>query len=159
MPVQVAPSNHGAKPINSRFSGNALDVLQEVYPALWGQLIKVLQSLFDDDTFSSPILLSENGLVNSIIDAYSQHHQLTLRPEDIWFAVLTQISVYITTHAEELREKFVEHEGQKELKIKSGDRYSIDFGAFTREMTKLIEQNIIDPEYRAWIMRNFLTST
>lgn len=61
---------------------------------------------------------------------------------------------------EELRDKFVAHRGQKTLEIRydSGDRYTVDFGVFAKEMTRLIEENVIDPEFRYWIMPDFTTT-
>ncbi|CAG8976784.1 hypothetical protein HYALB_00008443 [Hymenoscyphus albidus] len=104
---------------------------------------------------------SSNGFVRSIISAYSEHHHLILRPEDIWFAILTQISSYVNAHAEYLRDIFVEHKGQKELVIEygSGNRYSVDFGAFAYQMSKLLEDKIVDQEYRDWVMPKFTTTT
>lgn len=49
-----------------------------------------------------------NGLIlttflSSAVKAYSYHHHLVLRPEDVWFSILVQLNVYINEHAEELR--------------------------------------------------------
>jgi len=155
------PSNHGAKRIEGRFADDAWEVLQASRPDLQQHSAAILQSSFDDDSLPSALLSSRNGLVYSIISAYSNHHHLQIRPEDIWFAVITQISSYINAHSEELRDKFVEHQGQKELVIEyfSGDRYNVDFGTFAKKMTSLIEKNIIDPELREWILPEFTTTT
>lgn len=51
-----------------------------------------------------------------------------IRPEDVWFAIIAQLSFYINRHAEELRGKFVPFEGEKELvKLFFGNRYTVDF--------------------------------
>src|SRR4051794_6438753 len=62
---------------------------------------------------------------------------------------------------QELRGKFVEREGQNELKIvyHSGNRFRVDYSAFARDMTKLIEQKIIDPGFREWVLPKFSTAT
>lgn len=71
------------------------------------------------------------------------------------------MSTYINKHAEELREHFVAHEGLKELWINynTGDRYSVDFGVFAEEMGHLLQQNVVDPDLRDWMMPAFSTTT
>ena len=52
------------------------------------------------------------------------------------------------------------HEGKKELIIQAlGNRYSVDFGYMARQMTTLIDENIVDPTLREWILPNFSTTT
>lgn len=92
--------------------------------------------------------------------AYSYHQHLLMRPEDIWFAILTQFSIYIKKHAEELRKKFVAHTGKKELEVKRGDtRYMVDHNYVVEEMAQLIEKNIVDPELRRWVTPAFTTTS
>ena len=40
---------------------------------------------------------------------------MILRPDDVWIAITTSFARYMEVHAEDLRSKFVDHEGQKEL--------------------------------------------
>lgn len=108
----------------------------------------------------SAIDASSNGFVKGAIRAYSYHHHLRIRPEDVWFAILSQFSIYINAHAEELRGQFVAHEDKKELELKyCGTRYTVDFGRFAEKMGELIEENVVDPELRRWIMPAFTTTT
>lgn len=164
MPVRVVPSAHGANSIKygheDKFVDNAFEVLMTACPDVGEKSIEILQTSLDDDGLPSAMKASRNGLVYSICKAYSYHHHLHIRPEDIWFAALSQFSFFINAHSEELRDKFVAHQGQKELSIKynTGDRYSVDFGVFAQEVTRLIEENVIDPELRSWMMPNFTTS-
>jgi Domain of unknown function (DUF4419) len=52
----------------------------------------------------------------------------------------------VNAHAEELRERFVAHEGKKELVVyASGTRYTVDFGDMARQMTSLIDENVSSP--------------
>ena len=49
----------------------------------------------------------------------------------------------VNAHAEELRDRFVAHEGKKELVVRTaGSRYTADFGNVARQMTELIDQNV-----------------
>lgn len=71
-----------------------------------------------------------------------------------------QLNFFINAHAEELRSLFVAHEGQKELTVvDAGTIHSADFGKLAVLMTKVIEENILDPELRTWIMPAFSTTT
>jgi len=119
MPVTVRPSTHGASLISfqrKRPAENAGEVLKYACRKEQRKCLELLQSSFDSE-LPPALLPSNNGLVGSVIDAYSSHHHLSIRPEDVWFAILTQLSTYVNKHAEELREHFVAHEGKKELWI------------------------------------------
>jgi hypothetical protein len=120
----------------------------------------IIQSSFSPELLRDQhIDPSENGLVHSCWRAYSNHHHLALRPEDIWFAVLSQTGFYINAHAEELRHLFVAHEGQKELEVvEVGNLHSVDFGALAERMTREIQRNVLDPELRSWVMPDFTTT-
>lgn len=103
---------------------------------------------------------SQHGFVRAVFHAYSEHHHLILRPEDVWFSILTQLNFFINAHAEELRSLLVAHKGQKELTIiDAGTIHSVDFGKLAIRMTEVIEENILDPELRTWIMPAFSTTT
>ena len=58
-----------------------------------------------------------NGFIGAIFKAYNEHRHLVLRPDDIWLAITTALAHYINKHSEQMHGTFVEHEGQKELKI------------------------------------------
>eukprot|EP00971_Amphidinium_carterae_P027835 548725-Amphidinium_carterae.1 len=46
------------------------------------------------------------GLVSTIVDAYNNHHELVLRPDDLWQAIVTQFSFYVNANGEALRDRF-----------------------------------------------------
>jgi hypothetical protein len=112
------------------------------------------------DTKITHLLPKGNGFVDTVISAYSQHHALIIRPDDVWLAILTQFNFFVNANAELLRTQFVQHKGKKHLVVRGvGTRYSVDFGAMTRAMVGLIEKNIVDPELREWILPKFSTTT
>ncbi|KAJ7264370.1 hypothetical protein C8J57DRAFT_1624994 [Mycena rebaudengoi] len=101
-----------------------------------------------------------NGFVDTVISAYSQHHALTIRPDDVWLSILVQFNFFVNANTELLRGNFVAHEGKKHLVVSGvGTHYSIDFGAMSREMVGLMEKNIVDPKLHEWILPNFSTTT
>lgn len=94
------------------------------------------------------------------VRAYDEHLHLVIRPEDVWFAILTQLRLYTNGHAEEVRGSFVSHQGQKELEIKSeGGSRTYDCGHMATRMATLMEMNFIDPTMRAWVQPNFTHTT
>jgi len=112
------------------------------------------------DPEDNVLLSSENGFVWSVIHSYCGHHHLTLRPEDIWFAILTQFKIYINAHAEELRDVFVKHAGRQKLIFPMYDnRFTIDYGSFAKQAAALVEERILEKGLREWISPGFSTST
>jgi hypothetical protein len=150
----VDPSGRGA----GFASNSAVEILDRAHTKKHGTL---LQSSFDDNDFPPSISANRNGFVHSVTEAYDYHHHLIIRPDDIWIAITTQFSAYVNANAEKLRHVFVAHEGQKELVVvyPLGNRYTVDWGNFAEQMTGLIEQNILDPELRKWIVPTFTTTT
>lgn len=113
-----------------------------------------------EDSFDTPTLSTNKGLIGSVLTAYSTHQNLQLRPDDIWITLLAQFSSYVNGRAEELRDKIVDHEGQKELEVKAGGTiYSVDFGWMSVQMLDKISENIKDPTLREWFLPGFSTST
>jgi len=103
---------------------------------------------------------NESGFVHGVIRAYNDHHNLIIRPDDIWTAILAQFNLYVIAHAQELRSKFVAHEGKKKLKIiVGGTRYTVDYGKIAQWFGDLLRENIIDPALQDWILPDFSTST
>ncbi|KAK3720054.1 hypothetical protein LTR37_003877 [Vermiconidia calcicola] len=153
MPVTIFPASHSANlvRIDKCYTGpanNSREILRNACPEDEGNCLELLQSSFDANT--EPAMLPRtNGFVNAAITAYNQHHHLIIRPEDVWTAIITQFNFYVNAHAEELRDKFVAHEGKKELRLEyAGNRYSFDFSIFAEQMGQLIQKNVVDPELR-----------
>ena len=91
MPVTIKSSAHGANAINalSGYASNTEEALRGTCPSRKWDHGELLQSSMGAGDMPPNLMSSDNGLVRSIIQAYSQHHHLVIRPEDIWFAILT----------------------------------------------------------------------
>jgi hypothetical protein len=79
----------------------------------------ILHSSFNEIIPSGPgsVVPHGNGFVNGIMRAFQQDLHLVLRPDDVWLAITTQFSFYVTRHAEKLRAKFAKYDGKKELMV------------------------------------------
>ena len=127
-------------------------------PKNYTRYTMVIQSSFSN-VREDPIKASDNGFVWSAIQAYNHHHNLIIRPDDFWLAILTQFNIYVTAHVEKLRRLFVAHDGHKELEITAiGTTWTYDWAQFPRNISELTEKNVTDPELRAWIIPNFSTT-
>ncbi|KAJ4322095.1 hypothetical protein N0V94_002563 [Neodidymelliopsis sp. IMI 364377] len=138
-----------------------MPLFKEACPSEYKEGRRIIQSSIPksylQDTHISP---SRNGFVMAAFHAYSSHHHLTIRPEDVWFSILSQLNFYINAHAEELRSYFVSHAGQKELTVFAvGTIDTVDFGAIAKHMTNEIQKNVKDEDLQKWIMPDFSTTT
>lgn len=162
MPITIKPAKHAAKLVPDNFTSckEPLALLEGACVGEYLDCKEIIQSSFASlSKSSSTIDPSANGFVHSAIHAYSDHYHLNIRPEDVWFAIISQLSFYINLHAEELRGKFVAFEGKKELvAIAIGNRHSVDFGALAKALTVEVEHNVVDPELREWCMPAFSTT-
>lgn len=139
---------------------SAKAILEHACPTEYRRCKGIVQSSFDKFSAETSIYPSSNGFVRAAIAAYSGHHHLTIRPEDVWFAILTQLGFFVNGHAEELRSFFVSHEGRKELIVTGGGNiHTADFGALAVQMTNEIAKNVVNPELRTWVMPAFSTTT
>ncbi|KAJ7050676.1 hypothetical protein C8F01DRAFT_1343872 [Mycena amicta] len=106
------------------------------------------------------IIPSPNGFMNTVVDAYNEHHMLILRPDDVWLAVLCQFNFFLngTGRAEQLRAAFVSHESKIFLELSVADD---DMGRMARLMTRETEKAVVtvDPTLRAWAEPDFSTTT
>lgn len=157
MPVTTYPAAHAAQSCANRKECDSSP--ESLLPSqAHEKMDRMLQSSFT--TEEKTLYASTNGFVRGAVDAYSNHHHLILRPDDIWLAILTQLSLFINAHSEELRGRLVPHDGKKELIVHcAGTMDNYDWTQFTQKTNDLLAQNVNDPELRNWIMHSFSTTT
>ncbi|KAI2626673.1 hypothetical protein GGR54DRAFT_480238 [Hypoxylon sp. NC1633] len=165
MPVIVRPSDHGSRSWAGRRyrPASSPDILlhytltddTRTSPPRARQLV---QSSFAGLERKDNVFATKNGFVHACVDAYNEHHCLVIRPEDVWFSILTQFNAYVNAHSEELRKSFCGHGGQQELHIES-DLEGIDHGKMAYAMTKMMQENVRDEGLQQWILPTFTTTT
>ena len=120
--------------------------------------VKIIQSSWSegDQGFTS-----EFGLSGAILEAYSYHHDLVLRPDNFWQAILTQFGFYLLGNAEELRDRLVDFQGKTKLTVETfGTLLTADFGECANRMVdEQISKNIRDPSIAEWLQPNFTTTS
>ncbi|KAI9330135.1 hypothetical protein DFJ73DRAFT_859230 [Zopfochytrium polystomum] len=114
-------------------------------------------------TTPKSFFVDQRGLVGCVVSAYCQHHNLALRPDDVWLAVTAQFAQYVTGNAEALRSTLVDFRGKKKLDIRIPPPSPIDDPSVvefvSRRFGELIEENIKDKELRRWVAPDFSTTT
>lgn len=64
-----------------------------------------------------PGAMGPHGLANAIIAAFSEHYPLVISPDVFWVTLTQSLANHINANAEQLRSKFVSHEGKKKITI------------------------------------------
>ncbi|KAK3692611.1 hypothetical protein B0T22DRAFT_369012 [Podospora appendiculata] len=116
---------------------------------------------------NSTTFATKNGFVHTSIEAYNEHHHLVLRPEDVWFAILTQLSVYVNANADNLQHRLVTPPssttapapGQKEALHIDVPLAGLDHGLLAYQMAKLLSTRLQDPSLLDFILPTFSTTT
>ncbi|PVF95612.1 hypothetical protein CPB86DRAFT_817051 [Serendipita vermifera] len=92
MPITFKIAAHDAKEYKwyqPRGEVNASEALNQIWRPDKFQVKEFLQSSFRPSSSFNP---NDSGFVNTIVDAYNQHHHLIIRPDDIWISILSQIN-------------------------------------------------------------------
>jgi Domain of unknown function (DUF4419) len=60
---------------------------------------------------------TRNAFVSAVAIAFAEHHPLYLKPVHFWLLISQAVAHHINKNADALRNKFVEHDGKKTLKV------------------------------------------
>ncbi|WP_425398246.1 DUF4419 domain-containing protein [Aeoliella sp.] len=71
----------------------------------------------------SPLVYCDNNhsLLAAILIAFYQHMPLRLSPDAIWITLARGFALHVNEHAEQLRHRFVTHEGKRKLVVQRED--------------------------------------
>ncbi|TDL14641.1 hypothetical protein BD410DRAFT_823196 [Rickenella mellea] len=167
MPVTFKVAPHAANPVRVQKDGlkslrspsHALAAVRFASKSRFHSNEEVLQSSLTKDVLPS-FSPRDNGFVRMVVEAYNAHHNLIIRPDDVWISILGQLNFYINAHTGDLRSKFVSHDGQKELVVECyGNRRNVDFGKLANTMSEELKKNIKSPDLHELIIPNFSTTT
>lgn len=62
-----------------------------------------------------------NGFVQAAHLAFDRHYELVLSPDDVWLCIAQGFAQHIDLNAEQLRDRFVRHEGKAEIVVRRDD--------------------------------------
>ncbi|CAI4216869.1 unnamed protein product [Parascedosporium putredinis] len=115
----------------------------------------LLSSLeFEDITEKTGLQPSADSFLRGALQAWGQHLHLVIRPEEVWFTILVQMNFYMNTHAEEIRDLFVDHEGKEKISVEDYTWYLV-LERFQYEIQDRVKTDWL----LEWIQPNFTTTT
>ncbi len=99
-----------------------------------------------------------NSFYGAFVQAYNNHEDVMLSPDDVWMIICLHFSKYINANAEKMREMFVSHEGKKKLTIETWNELSESkwdefFNLMIGEIKKNTKDGIVDT-----LQSNFTTT-
>ena len=60
---------------------------------------------------------------------------MILRPDDLWTALVTQFSFYVNANVEQLRDRFVDFQGKRKLRLRTdGHLFASTFDQISKKM-------------------------
>ena len=115
------PDNHcGVKTTGSKLS---LDLNRHIDGDLFSEWEpKILANSFAD--VDNLYDIGEDVVFQMLLKAWCQHRPVVLTPDAIWLIICQQFSHIVNEKPEKYRGVLVNHEGKKELKVKSNDLFS-----------------------------------
>jgi hypothetical protein len=152
MPVTIKPTQNRAREARLDQVSTGKQLLHRSCEDEYFKCARIIRSSFDHADLSG-VASSKNGFVYACIFAYSTHHHLAIRPDDVWFAILSQLGLYIDGNAEELRSIFVSHEGQKDLMVESS------WEDFPEKIIREMAKDMNESDLPEWIKPDFSTTT
>lgn len=129
-----------------------------LYKAIGGRMI--LDATNFSTEFPDSISWTKSAsFVDTVFYGYQKHHNVILRPDDMWTAIAVQFSLYVNANEKELRHLFVSFNGKKELQVKFSVPVSqVPITEFITKILSLTRENI-EPSIYDWILPNFSTTT
>lgn len=141
-----------------RTIGNILSVTEKNITYSQKKTIRsLIQSSFKQD--EKVISYYKNGLVGTVFRAYCDHHDIELRPDDFWTAIISQFASYVNANAELLRKTFVSHEDKIDLVVYGGgNRFTVDYSEMTQEIINLMKPHL-NTDVESWFIPDYSTTT
>ncbi|KAK5657473.1 hypothetical protein OQA88_3045 [Cercophora sp. LCS_1] len=159
MAITIKIASHEATVIPPTGGANhPLEIVSSITPHEDSSIKRSMIHSSFDDTFPPALRPSPNSFVHAVIQAYNNHHHLIMRPDDVWLAIITQLSFFLH------RKNTQQEERQKPVlltRYRVGDRFCLDFSTFAHGIATAFEATPIKflPQFRAWLTPSFSTTT
>lgn len=101
----------------------------------------VIATSFDRDSL---VEMGRNPLFSMITEAYATHRPITLTPDVVWMAISQALSHQIYMHADQYRDRLVDHQGVKQLILNVTEdpfRPGFNWGLLMQRFSDEIAQN------------------
>ncbi|KAJ7208212.1 hypothetical protein GGX14DRAFT_454167, partial [Mycena pura] len=100
-----------------------------------------------------------NGFVDTVLCAYTHHHALVIRPDDVWLAIVSQFSFYATATGNSC--SLLDNASGKmalEISVES-DAAQPDMTKLSRRISRLVQKTVPNADLRDWLVPEFSTTT
>jgi len=77
----------------------------------------ICKTLYTESNGEKNTSCCSNGFFRAFANAYNKHGDVKITPDDVWITIMIYFKEYVNKNAEQLRTKFVAHEGKKDLTI------------------------------------------
>ncbi|KAK3903379.1 hypothetical protein C8A05DRAFT_32878 [Staphylotrichum tortipilum] len=131
----------------SEFPNSTVNILLSSYSG-------TLEATGKETANASEIFPSGDSFIRGAIQAWGEHLHLEIRPEEVWFTILTQLNFYMGANAEKVRHLFVKHQGQETIYIED-----YTWTAVLWRFKDEIQARVLTPWLKDWIVPDFSTST
>jgi hypothetical protein len=107
------------------------------------------------------VVPNKNGFTHTVIRAWQQDLHLKIRPDDVWLAILAQLSFFVNGNAEALRPVFVAREGRPELVVdaRPATIETVDVSVVAQKLASMVKQRLKDPNIATTLLPKFTTTT
>lgn len=102
---------------------------------------------------ATEIFPSADSFLRGAIQAWGEHLHLEIRPEEVWFTILTQLNFYMEANSEKVRHLFVKHDGQETIYVED-----TSWTAVLLRFKDEIQKRVLTPWLRDWIVPDFSTT-
>ena len=131
--------------------------LQESAPRAFDSKRHTIKPVQGTQPLDKNLKPSADSFVRGAIESWGLHQHFIVRPEEVWFTILVQMSFYISApqNSEALRDVFVSHQGKEEISI-----WALDLNV-TNALSKFrfaIQERVKTPWLMNWIVPNHTTT-
>lgn len=132
--------------ISSQFIGNETFTEKFQVSSVYGYDTNINNIICGDTNsinFVPCYVQNDNIFISGFLNAYNEHQNICIKPDDFWLIIIQQISTEITNNAEQFRDLFVDHKDKKDILIFEDDVTQI-ISRFVGEIKKNTKENTIN---------------
>ncbi|PFH56590.1 hypothetical protein XA68_16272 [Ophiocordyceps unilateralis] len=155
LPLQTDHVVHSAEELFNQSCPEEVSRYNSYHP----QLLRTSYDTVHNASFENgEVFFSSSSFIRGAVEAWGQHQHLFLRPDEVWFEILTQLNAYMFKNAEKVRDIFVNHQGQENIRVAVwNDESAVDnlVTGFAYELRHRVKT----PWLADWVKPGFSTTT
>ncbi|EQC25562.1 hypothetical protein SDRG_16580 [Saprolegnia diclina VS20] len=117
----------------------------------------------DDVVHASPTILpscaAPNGFVHGVMLAYNGHHDLIIRPDDIWAAIMIQFGRYVNGAPDDVKSTIIHSGSSTDLVLTIPGDNVANYDEIAANLVQRMQSILVDPASLEWMLPSFTTTT